>query len=111
MMDNKQLELEIKEILATTNFFDMIEKALTFEKTYKASSFYKTTKMPLMEVIKQSKMWYLVNFDELLKTIQEKINQLDLSKFMEIIDQAGGLFAGENQEILNMIQEVKNITL
>ena len=110
-MDNKQLELEIKEILATTNFFDMIEKALAFEKTYKASSFYKTTKMPLMEVIKQSKMWYLVNFDELLKTIQEKINQLDLSKFMEIIDQAGGLFAGENQEILNMIQEVKNITL
>lgn len=111
MMDNKQLELEIKEILATTNFFDMIEKALAFEKAYKASSFYKTTKMPLMEVIKQSKMWYLVNFDELLKTIQEKINQLDLSKFMEIIDQAGGLFAGENQEILNMIQEVKNITL
>lgn len=110
-MDNKQLELEIKEILATNNFFDMIEKALAFEKTYKASSFYKTTKMPLMEVIKQSKMWYLVNFDELLKTIQEKINQLDLSKFMEIIDQAGGLFAGENQEILNMIQEVKNITL
>ena len=110
-MDNKQLELEIKEILATTNFFDMIEKALAFEKTYKASNFYKTTKMPLMEVIKQSKMWYLVNFDELLKTIQEKINQLDLSKFMEIIDQAGGLFAGENQEILNMIQEVKNITL
>ena len=110
-MDNKQLELEIKEILATTNFFDMIEKALAFEKAYKASSFYKTTKMPLMEVIKQSKMWYLVNFDELLKTIQEKINQLDLSKFMEIIDQAGGLFAGENQEILNMIQEVKNITL
>lgn len=110
-MDNKQLELEIKEILATTNFFDMIEKALAFEKTYKASSFYKTTKMPLMEVIKNSKMWYLVNFDELLKTIQEKINQLDLSKFMEIIDQAGGLFAGENQEILNMIQEVKNITL
>ena len=110
-MDNKQLELEIKEILATTNFFDMIEKALAFEKTYKASNFYKTTKMPLMEVIKQSKMWYLVNFDELLKTIQEKINQLDLSKFMEIIDQAGGSFAGENQEILNMIQEVKNITL
>ena len=110
-MDNKQLELEIKEILATTNFFDMIEKALAFEKTYKASSFYKTTKMPLMEVIKNSKMWYIVNFDELLQTIQEKINQLDLSKFMEIIDQAGGLFAGENQEILNMIQEVKNITL
>lgn len=110
-MDNKQLELEIKEILATTNFFDMIEKALAFEKTYKQSSFYKHTKMPLMEVIKQSKMWYLVNLDELLNNIQGKINQLDLSNLMSVIDQAGGLFAGENQEILNMIQEVKNVTL
>lgn len=110
-MNNQELELRVKEILSLENFFDMIEAAIDFEKEYKQSSFYKHTKMPLLEVIKNSKMWYIVNFDELLQTIQEKINQLDLSKFMEIIDQAGGLFAGENQEILNMIQEVKNITL
>lgn len=108
-MDNKQLELEIKEILATTNFFDMIEKALAFEKTYKASNFYKITKISLMEVIKQSKMWYLVNFDELLKTIQEKINQLDLSKFMEVIDQAGDMFASENVEINEAIETLRGI--
>ena len=108
-MDNKQLELEIKEILATTNFFDMIEKVLGFEKTYKASSFYKATKMPLMEVIKQSKMWYLINFDELLKTIQEKINQLDLSQFMEVIDQAGNMFASENVEINEAIETLRGI--
>jgi hypothetical protein len=110
-MNNQELELRVKEILSLDNFFDMIEAAINFEKEYKQSSFYKHTKMSLLEVIKNSKMWYLVNFDELLQTIQEKINQLDLSKFMEVIDQAGGLFAGENQEILNMIQEVKNITL
>lgn len=110
-MNNQELELRVKEILSLENFFDMVEAAIDFEKEYKQSSFYKHTKMPLLEVIKNSKMWYLVNFDELLQTIQEKINQLDLSKFIEIIDQAGGLFAGENQEILNMIQEVKNITL
>lgn len=110
-MNNQELELRIKEILSLENFFDMIEAAIDFEKEYKQSSFYKHTKMPLLEVIKNGKMWYLINFNELLQTIQEKINQLDLSKFMEIIDQAGGLFAGENQEILNMIQEVKNITL
>lgn len=110
-MNNQELELRVKEILSLENFFDMVEAAIDFEKEYKQSSFYRHTKMPLLEVIKNSKMWYIVNFDELLQTIQEKINQLDLSKFMEIIDQAGGLFAGENQEILNMIQEVKNITL
>lgn len=110
-MNNQELELRVKEILSLENFFDMIEAAVDFEKEYKKSSFYKKTKMPLMEVMKNSKMWYLVNFNELLKVIQEKINQLDLSKFMEIIDQAGDLFAGENQEILNIIQEVKDITL
>lgn len=110
-MNNQELELRIKEILSLENFFDMIEAAVDFEKEYKQSGFYKKTRMPLLEAIKNSKMWYLVNFDELLKSIQEKINQLDLSKFMEIIDQAGRLFAGENQEILNMIQEVKDITL
>ena len=110
-MHNQELELRVKEILSLENFFDMVEAAVDFEKEYKQSSFYKKTKMPLLEVIKNSKMWYLVNFDELLKTNQEKIDQLDLSRFMEIIDQAGGLFAEENQEILNMIQEVKDITL
>jgi hypothetical protein len=111
MMDNKQLELEIKEILATTNFFDMVEKALAFEKTYKASSFYKATKMPLMEVIKQSKMWYLFDLDSTVKKIQNHINELDLSKLLEIINEAGEMFATQNQEIFDMIQEVKDITL
>lgn len=110
-MDNKQLEIKIKEILSTNNFFDMIEAAVSFEKEYKASSFYKKTKMPLFDAIKFSKMWYLVDFNDVAKKIQTKINELDLSKFMEIIDQAGGMFAGENAEILNMIKEVKDITL
>jgi hypothetical protein len=110
-MNNTELELKIKEILSINNFFDMIEATMSFEKEYKQSSFYKQTKMPLMEVIKNSKMWYLVNLDNVVELVQDKINQLDLSNFTEIIDQAGSLFAGENQEILNMIQEVKDITL
>lgn len=110
-MNNTELELKVKEILSINNFFDMIEATMSFEKEYKQSSFYKQTKMPLMEVIKYSKTWYLANLDDMVELIQNKINQLDLSKLIEAIDQAGSLFAGENQEILNMIQEVKDITL
>lgn len=108
-MNNQELELRVKEILSLENFFDMVEAAVDFEKEYKQSGFYKKTKMPLLEVIKNSKMWYLINFDELLKTIQEKINQLDLSKFMEVIDQAGNMFASENVEINEAIETLRGI--
>ena len=110
-MNNEQLELQFKEILATVNFFDMMEKAVEFEKEYKQSGFYKKTKMPLIEVLKYSKIWSLMNLDNIVAIIQEKINSLDLSKITEIIGQAGDMFAIENEEIQEMIQEVKNITL
>lgn len=110
-MNNEQLELQFKEILATENFFDMMEKAVEFEKEYKQSGFYKKTKMPLVEVLKYSKIWSLMNLDNIVGVIQEKINSLDLSKITEIIGQAGDMFAIENEEIQEMIKEVKNITL
>lgn len=110
-MNNEQLTLQTKEILSTENFFDMIEKAVEFEKEYKQSSFYKKTKMPLLEVLKYSKIWSLMNLDNIVQLIQSKINELDLSKFTEIIGQAGDMFAIENEEIQNMIKEVKDITL
>jgi hypothetical protein len=110
-MNNEQLELQLKEILATANFFDMMEKAVEFEKEYKQSGFYKKTKMPLVEVLKYSKIWSLMNLDNIMGIIQEKINSLDLSKITEIIGQAGDMFAIENEEIQEMIKEVKNITL
>lgn len=108
-MNNQELELRVKEILSLENFFDMIEAAIDFEKEYKQSNFYRNTKMPLLEVIKNSKMWYLFNFDEMLKTIQAKINQLDLSKFIEIINQAGNMFEDENLEINEAIETLRNI--
>jgi hypothetical protein len=55
-MNNQELELKVKELLEIENFFDMIIAVKDFEKDYKGSDFYKTTKMPLMEVIKHSKV-------------------------------------------------------
>ena len=54
-MNNQELELKIKEIINIPNMFDMIIAAQNFEKEYRKSDFYKTTKMPLNEVIKNAK--------------------------------------------------------
>lgn len=110
-MNNIDLELRIKDILDTKNFFDMIEKAVSFEKEYKQTNFYKNTHMSIMEVIKTAKVWYTIDFDNLLMVLQEKINKLDLSHITKLFEQMGELFGQENEEILNMIKEVKDITL
>ena len=108
-MSNAELELKIKEILSVENFFDMIEKVVEFEKEYKGTSFYKKTKMPLMEVIKNSKVWYTLRFDSLQEKIQELINGLSFENINSILDQFSQVYAQENTETLSIINNLKDI--
>lgn len=111
-MTNIELEQKVKEIIAEENMFDMIEKALSFEKEYKQTSFYKTTKMPILSVIEKAKMFYFkINFDGLFDQLQEKINSLDLEHINELMNQMANVFANENNEIYNIINEVKDIDI
>lgn len=111
-MTNIELEQKVKEIIAEENMFDMIEKALSFEKEYKQTNFYKTTKMPIVSVIEKAKMFYFkINFDGLFNQLQEKINSLDLENINGLMDQMANVFANENNEIYNMINEVKDIDI
>lgn len=63
-MDNKELNIKFQEILSTKNFFDMLENAMAFEKEYKQSSFYKKTKLSLLEALKYHKVWMLLDADQ-----------------------------------------------
>lgn len=108
-MNNQELELKIKEILRESNFFDMILKVKGFEKEYKNSEFYRITKFPLMEVIKNAKMWYLVQFDDITNKLQNMINQLDLTKVSEVIEQLGEMYGQENTEIMEIVKSFKEI--
>lgn len=63
-MDNKELNIKFQEILSTKNFFDMLENAISFEKEYKQSSFYKKTKLSLFEALKYHKAWTLLDVDQ-----------------------------------------------
>ena len=104
-MNNQELELKVKEILAIENFFDMIEATVAFEKEYKTTDFFKKTKMPLMEVIKGAKAWYALRLQDFAKNIQNIIDGLDLSNLSNILSQIGDVYGRENEEIMGMIKE------
>ena len=108
-MNNQELELKVKELLEIENFFDMIIAVKDFEKEYKSSDFFKTTKMPLADVIKNAKMWYLTNMSAVGDNLQRVINDLDFNKINELLEQLGSVFAAENSETLNILQEFKDL--
>lgn len=108
-MNNQELELKVKEILSIENFFDMMEAVFVFEKEYKVTEFYKKTKMSLVEVIKESKIWYALQFKDIESKIQSFINGLDLSNLNNILEQLGDVYGQENEETLNIIKEFKEI--
>ena len=108
-MNNQELELKIKEILENKNFFDMVEATLAFEKEYKWTEFYKKTKMPLMEVIKNAKVWYSLQLEDISKKIQNLISGLDFSNINDILNQLGDVYTKENEETLNIFKEFKDI--
>ena len=108
-MNNQELELKVKEILSIENFFDMMEAVFAFEKEYKGTEFYKKTKMSLIEVIKESKIWYTLQFKDIGNKIQSFINDLDLSNLNNILEQLGDVYGQENEETLNIIKEFKEI--
>ena len=108
-MNNQELELKVKELLEIENFFDMIIAVKDFEKEYKGSDFFKATKMPLVDVIKNAKIWYLTTMSSIGDKIQGIINNLDFNKVNELLDQFGSVFAKENSETLNILQDFKDL--
>ena len=107
-MDNVELEQKVKEILNITNFFDMLLAAKEFEKDYKTSDFYKITKIPLMEVLKEVKSFYTFSVDAVVEKIQTVVNNLDLTKLNSLFDEMGNLLQKENQETMKILGELKD---
>ena len=87
----------------------MIMMAQAFEKEYKNSDFYKATKMPLMEVIKFSKAWYAVQFEDILNGAQRVVDSLNFDNVSAVMDQFGELFTQENEAILSMTENLQDL--
>lgn len=109
IMNNIELETKIKEIIKIENYFDMVVAANRFDREYKTSDFYKQTKKSLYDVIKESKIHYALQLQDLSTKIQTIIDNLDLNKINEILDQIGQTFGQENGDIRELINNFKDI--
>lgn len=107
-MNNQELETKIKEIIAIENMFDMILAAKDFEKEYKESDFFKKTKISLLDIIKNAKMYYSFSYSGILEKIQSLINDLDFNKVNSLLDQIGSVFEQENNDTMAMFTELKD---
>ena len=108
-MNNIELENKIKELLKIENYFDMVVAIKKFEPEYKKSEFYKETKVPLSDAVKQAKIHSALQFNDVAGKLQKLINELDLTKINEIIDQLGNQFGQENEEIKKMLDVAKDL--
>lgn len=108
-MNNIELEQKIKGIINKNNYFDMIIAAKEFEAEYKKSDFYKATKKPLNEVIKESKIYYFTNFNTMLEGLQKIINSVNTDNLSKVINEFSEMFATENAEVFQSIESMKSI--
>ena len=108
-MDNIELEQKVLEIIKEDNYFELITKALAFEKEYKTSDFYKATKKSLMEVIRESRIHYALQLRDMTRQLQKMLDSLDLSNVNQVLEQMSSVFANENEEIQTSLEDFKNL--
>jgi len=107
---NEYLNKRLLEILdGSDNFFDVLLELKEFEKEYKQSTFYKTTKINLMDLIKDARIFYLTNTKVISNKINNIINGLDGEKLAEILDQGGSILQANNEATLAQLQEFKEL--
>lgn len=106
-MTNIELEQKIKDLIHIDNYFDMIIAMKAFEKEYKNSDFYKATHQNLFDTIKGARMHYILQFDDVFKLLQDKINTLNLDNLNHIIEQFGDQLTGANINNQELLQELK----
>lgn len=108
-MNNIELENKIKELLSIENYFDMVVAMKKFELEYKKSDFFKETKMPLDIVVKQAKIHYALQLNELGQRIQKLLDNLSLDNINNLLDKIGMTFGQENADIKELIKDFADL--
>ncbi len=107
---NEYLNQKLFAILdGGTNFFDVVLQLKEFEKEYKQSDFYKKTKLDLMDLIENAKMFYLTNTKILTDKINNIINGITVDKILEVLEQGGSILESNNEATLAQLQEFKEL--
>lgn len=108
-MNNTKLENKLKEIISIENYFDYTLAVKAFEKQYKKSDFFKATRKPLKQVLSEARFHYLMNLDGVKEKLQGVINGLSIENLQDLVNKIAHLFETENLDILNMMEQVKDI--
>ena len=108
-MNNQELELKLKEILGKDNIFDVVEATVEFDKEYRKTNFFKKTKMPLIEMVKNGKLWYTLNLTDIGTKIQTLVDNLEFENVEGILSKIGTTYGQQNEETLNILKEFKTI--
>lgn len=107
---NEYLNQKLFAILdGGTNFFDVVLQLKEFEKEYKQSDFYKRTKLDLMDLIENAKVFYLTNTKILTDKINNIINGITVDKILEVLEQGGSILESNNEATLAQLQEFKEL--
>lgn len=108
-MNNIELEARIKTLCAIENYFDMVIAIKDFEKEYKTTDFYKMTKRPLENVVKEARLHYALQLKDLGRHIQALIDNLSVENLNELLDKIGIVFGEENKEIRESLEVMKDL--
>lgn len=100
-MTNEEIIIKIEEIAEIANFCDKIEAVKAFESEYRKSAFYKNTKMPLFSLVKEYSLNKIMNFKAIGKGLQCIIDNLDVSKIVEILEK----FTNMGKEDFDMLMK------
>jgi hypothetical protein len=84
---NQQIQTFMLDTMNMPNFCDRIQHILKNEKDYEYSSFYKETKIKLLDLYKAFREDQLFSPENFLNYVQKNINNLDLSNLNKILDQ------------------------
>ena len=109
-LTNEYLNTRLHEILTqSSNFFDVVLKLKEFEKEYKQSDFFKQTKIPLMEIVREAKIFYLTNTSILIDKLNKIIEGLDVDKLLAVLQEGGSILESNNNATLEQLKEFKEL--
>lgn len=107
--NNEYLNKRLSEIILKNNFFDMILELKEFEKEYKQSDFYKKTKLNLIDLLKDARIFYITNTDVLINRFNAIIEGLTSEKLVAILEQANTTLETNNNITLEQLKEFKDL--
>lgn len=108
-IDNEYLNDKLAEIMSQSNFFDVILQLKEFEKEYKTSDFYKSTRINLMDLVKDARIFYFTNTKYIIEKVNALIEGISSEKLLSILDETGDILEANNQATLEQFKEFKEL--